>query len=281
MSSGPVKPPQRFNLVRPQFFDFSESDASSLPGMVDAGRRSAAVRRRNLAAWVGTWAVAAVTIVLASASAQFGLVLLEVGVLTMALAVTSFLGIRAARTEADTLNTYLWEILRYNIRLEQSATRDSLTGLYHRAHFMELLAEEFQRVREGGHSFSLVVMDLEDFGEINRRFGYDTADRVMQAVAQRLSHAVRSGDVVARIGNDEFAALFADAGEEQVEQLAERLSQAALAPPFVDRERGDAKIHLRASFGMASCHPGHASPSHLMSEALAKLHQQKSERSAA
>jgi len=282
MNSKAVEPPlQRFNLVRPQFFDFSESDASSLPGMVDAGRRSAAARRRNLAAWVGIWAVAAVAIVLASATVELTLVLLEVGVLTVALAVTSLLGVRAARTEADILNTYLWEIWRYNIRLEQSAARDSLTGLYHRAHFMELLAEEFRRAQEGGHSLYLVVMDLEDFGEINRRFGHDTGDRVMQAVARRLSDAVRSGDLVARIGNDEFAALVADAGEEQVEQLAERLSQAALAPPFVDREKGDAKIHLKASFGMVSYHPGHASPSHLMSEALDRLHQQKSKRSAA
>jgi diguanylate cyclase (GGDEF)-like protein len=281
MSSGPVKPPQRFNLVRPQFFDFSESDASSLPGMVDAGRRSAAACRRNLAAWVGTWAVAAVAIVLISATVELGLVLLEVGVLSAALAVTSFLGIRAARTEADTLSTYLWEMWRYNIRLEQSATRDSLTGLYDRAHFMELLAEEFQRAREGGHSFSLVVMDLEDFGEINRRFGHDTGDRVMQTVARRLSHTVRSGDVVARIGNDEFAIVIADVGEEQAEQLAERLSQAAVVPPFVDREKGDTKIHLRASLGVASYNAGHASSSHLMSEALARLHQQKSKRSAA
>lgn len=282
MNSKAVKPPlQRFNLVRPQFFDFSESDASSLPGMIDAGRRSAAARRRTLAAWVGTWAVAAVTIVLASARAELSLVLLEVGVLTAALAVTSLLGVRAARTEADTLNTYLWEMWRYNMRLEQSAARDSLTGLYHRVHFMDLLAEEFQRARDGGLSFSLLVMDLEEFGEINKRFGHDTGDRVMQTVAQRLSHTVRSGDLVARIGNDEFAVLVADVGEEQVGQLAERLSQAALAPPFVDREKGDTKIHLRASFGVVSYDPEHASPSHLMSEALARLHQQKSKQGAA
>jgi diguanylate cyclase (GGDEF)-like protein len=281
MNSRPVKPPQRFNLVRPQFFDFSESDASSLPGMVDAGHRSAASRRRNLAAWVVIWAVAAVTVVLASATAELSLVLLEVGVLTVALAVTSLLGVRAARIEADTINTYLWEMWRYNIRLEQSATRDSLTGLYDRAHFMQLLAEEFRRAREAGHSLSLVVMDLDDFGEINGRFGHETGDRVMQTVAQRLSHTVRSGDVVARIGNDEFAILMTDIDGEQAEQLAERLSQAAVASPFVDRDNGDTKIQLEASFGMASCHPGHGSPSAIMSEALADLRQQKSKRSAA
>jgi diguanylate cyclase (GGDEF)-like protein len=281
MNSKAVEPPlQPFNLVRPQFFDFSESDASSLPGMVHAGRRSAAARRRTLAAWVGTWAVAAVTIVLASARVELSLVLLELGVLTAALGVTSFLGVRAARTEADILNTYLWEIWRYNIRLEQSAARDSLTGLYHRPHFMHFLAEEFQRARGGGSSFSLVIMDLEDFGEINKRFGHDTGDRVMQEVAGRLSQTLRSGDLVARVGNDEFAILIADTPEEQVEQLAESLSQAVLAPPFVDPEKGDVKIHLRASFGVASYDPGHVSASHLLSEAMASLQQQKSKQAA-
>jgi diguanylate cyclase (GGDEF)-like protein len=281
-NSKAIEPPlQRFNLVRPQFFDFSESDASSLPGMVDAGRRSAAARRWTLAAWLGTWAVAAVTIVLASATVELSLVLLEVGVLTGALAVTSFLGLRAARIEAGTLSAYLWEMWRYNIRLEQSAARDSLTGLYDRAHFMHLLAEEFQRARDGGSSFSLLVMDLEDFAEINKRFGHDIGDRVMQAVAGRLSQTVRPGDLVARIGNDEFAILITDVRGEQAQQLAKRLSQAALAQPFVDPEKGDTRIQLRASFGVASCDPGHASPSHLMSEALARLHQQKSKQGTA
>jgi diguanylate cyclase (GGDEF)-like protein len=282
MESDPAeRSPQRFNLLRPQFFHFSRSDASSLPGLVDEGRRSAWSQLRALAAWVVIWAVAAMAIVLASARVELSLVLYEMVVLTTALAATALLGLWSARREANTLNRYLWEMWRYNIRLEQSAARDSLTGLYDRVHFMDMLAEEFHRARTGKSPFSLLVMDLKNFGEINRRFGSDVGDQVIRAVAKRLSSTVRSGDLVARIGDDEFAVLTVDSNEEQAEQLARRLAEVALALPFAQRGQEGQDIELSAFFAVAAYDRRFGSPSELMTEALAKLHQHRSKRRAA
>lgn len=282
MDSDPAETrPQRFNLLRPQFFHFSSSDASSLPGLVETGRRSAWNQRRALAAWVVIWAVAAVAVVLASARVELSLVLYEVVVLTTALAATALLGLWSARGETKTLNRYLWEMWRYNIRLEQSAARDSLTGLYDRVHFMDMLAEEFHRARRGESPFSLVVMDLDNFGEINRRFGSDVGDQVIRAVAKRLSSTVRSGDLVARIGDDEFAVLMADSDEGQAEQLARRLADVALALPFARRAKKGPSIQLSASFAVAAYHHRFSSPSELMTEALARLHERRSKQRSA
>jgi diguanylate cyclase (GGDEF)-like protein len=269
--------PHRFNLLRPQFFHFSSSDASSLPGLMDEGRRSTWKQQRALVAWVVIWAVAAVAIVLASARVELSLVLYEVVVLTTALAATGLLGLWTARSEARTLNRYLWEMWRYSIRLEQSAARDSLTGLYDRVHFMDMLAEEFHRARKGKPPFSLVVADLENFGEINRRFGSDVGDQVIQAVAKRLSSAARSGDLVARIGNDEFAVLMTDSNEEQAEQLARRLADVALALPFARRGKKAPTIQLSASFAVATYDHRLSSPSELMTEALTRLYERRSQ----
>lgn len=282
MDSDPAETrPQRFNLLRPQFFHFSNSDASSLPGLLEEGRRSTWSQRTALAAWVVIWAVAAVAIVLASARVELSLVLYEVVVLTTALAATALLGLWSARREAKTLNKYLWEMWRYNIRLEQSAARDSLTGLYDRVHFMDMLAEEFHRARKGESPFSLVIMDLTNFGEINRRFGPEVGDQVIRAVAKRLSNTVRSGDLVARIGDDEFAVLMADSSKEQAEDLARRLADVALALPFARRGKKMPSIQLSASFAVATYHHRFRSPSELITEALVRLHKRRSKQRAA
>jgi diguanylate cyclase (GGDEF)-like protein len=279
MESDPAeRPPQRFNLLRPQFFDFSGSDASSLPGLVEQGRRSAWNQWRALAAWVVIWAVAAVAIVLASARVELSLVVYEVIVLTAALGATALLGLLSAKSEAKTLNRYLWEMWRYNIRLEQSAARDSLTGLYDRVHFMDVLAEEFQRARKGEQRFSLLVMDLDNFGQINRDFGSDVGDQVIRAVAKRLSSTVRSGDLVARVGDDEFAVLMADSSEEQAEQLVRRLADVALARPFARRGRKGPNIQLSASFAVVAYDHRFGSPSELMTGALARMHESRMQR---
>jgi diguanylate cyclase (GGDEF)-like protein/PAS domain S-box-containing protein len=123
------------------------------------------------------------------------------------------------------------------------AWSDSLTSLPNRA----LLVE---RLREGevGSPRSLLFLDLDDFKTINDSLGHPTGDRVLVELAARISDVIREGDVVARIGGDEFAVLAEITDREMLEALAARLL-AAVAEPLV---LGGRELRLSASIGIAS-----------------------------
>jgi diguanylate cyclase (GGDEF)-like protein len=92
-------------------------------------------------------------------------------------------------------------------QLTHRALHDPLTGLANRALFGERLRIAVDRHRVHRRPFALVIVDLDDFKEINDRYGHTVGDVVLQAVGQRLRACVRATDTVARLGGDEFAVL--------------------------------------------------------------------------
>jgi diguanylate cyclase (GGDEF)-like protein len=91
--------------------------------------------------------------------------------------------------------------------LEKRATHDPLTGLPNRALLEDRINIAIQRARRGGKSFAIAYVDLDDFKEINDRYGHAAGDKVLTEVAQRLVQSVRASDTVARLGGDEFVVL--------------------------------------------------------------------------
>ncbi|HEY3550034.1 MAG TPA: EAL domain-containing protein [Gaiellaceae bacterium] len=123
------------------------------------------------------------------------------------------------------------------------AWSDSLTSLPNRALLVERLREG-----ESGSPRSLLFLDLDDFKTINDSLGHPTGDGVLVELAARIGGVIREGDVVARIGGDEFAVLAEMADPVLLEALAERLL-AAVGEPFV---LGGRELRLSASIGIAS-----------------------------
>jgi diguanylate cyclase (GGDEF)-like protein len=109
--------------------------------------------------------------------------------------------------------------------LTEMATSDPLTGLANHRTFHERLQTEFARAQRHGRPLSLVMLDLDQFKEINDTAGHGAGDKVLAAVAAELQKVARAEDVLARIGGDEFALL-----------LPETSSMDAMA--FVERVRG-------------------------------------------
>lgn len=112
------------------------------------------------------------------------------------------------------------------------ATTDSLTGLANRRTFDERLDVEIARAQRHDHPLSLAVIDLDNFKSVNDRHGHLAGDDVLVEVARRLSALARAGDVVARMGGEEFAWLLPETNIESAAAAARRACRAIRDVPF-------------------------------------------------
>ena len=133
-------------------------------------------------------------------------------------------------------------------RVERMASSDMLTGVSNRASFDRRLGEMLSVAERGRHLLALFTIDLDRFKEVNDQFGHGSGDDLLRQAASRLKHAIREGDVLARVGGDEFALLQLDPpSAAHAGVLAEKLLD-ALARPF-DLDNHEVKIS--GSIGIA------------------------------
>jgi diguanylate cyclase (GGDEF)-like protein/putative nucleotidyltransferase with HDIG domain len=149
------------------------------------------------------------------------------------------------RTLADQLAVALHNAQAYQQAMEQAIT-DGLTALKTHRFFMESLDREWRQATRAGNIFSVIMIDLDGFKQVNDRHGHLEGDRVVKAVAALLGERVRHSNVVARYGGDEFAILLPGASVDQAETLAERLRARIATDPFL------LEHSVTASFGIAS-----------------------------
>ena len=138
---------------------------------------------------------------------------------------------------------------RAQTRLRHEATHDALTGLANRTFFRERLARALEHARTSPDRASAVLFfDLDDFKEINDTLGHAAGDQMLIVVAERLQRAVRSSDVVGRIGGDEFAVLLNDrADAAAVDATVARIQETLVAPASFDGRI----VYITASVGIA------------------------------
>jgi diguanylate cyclase (GGDEF)-like protein len=107
----------------------------------------------------------------------------------------------------EALETTATALSERDARLVEMANHDSLTGLFNRRRFVEELKKETIAVMRHGHMSAVLFVDLDQFKYINDSCGHQAGDRLIRKVADELTRSVRSDDVVARFGGDEFAIL--------------------------------------------------------------------------
>jgi len=109
---------------------------------------------------------------------------------------------------------------RYEIRLAHLADHDALTGLANRRLFDHELARHLERCERYGPTGALLLLDLDNFKEVNDTLGHGVGDQLIISAASLLRTGVRSTDIVARLGGDEFAILLPEADREEAETVA-------------------------------------------------------------
>lgn len=99
---------------------------------------------------------------------------------------------------------------KYEEKIQQMAFHDSLTGLPNRKLFSDRLGIVLAQARRNKKKVGIVMLDLDNFKDVNDTLGHDVGDTLLKAVAERLSGTLRKSDTVARFGGDEFVLIFPD-----------------------------------------------------------------------
>ncbi|MFP5307558.1 MAG: GGDEF domain-containing protein [Gammaproteobacteria bacterium] len=138
-------------------------------------------------------------------------------------------------------------------RLYQRATRDPLTGVANRGHFLEMAQLELDRARRFAEPLSIVLVDVDQFRKINDAYGHEVGDRVIVSLARAALANLRRIDLIGRLGSDEFAVLMPRANKEPAAEIAQRLRR------IFGEQRvpvgGGREIGYTATLGLAALRP--------------------------
>ena len=108
-------------------------------------------------------------------------------------------------------------------RVRYQATHDALTGPSNYREFMETLEREVRRAERSHHSFTLMLLDLDDLKRINDRFAHLAGNRALKRLAEVMKGQCRETDLAARYGGDELAVVLIDSDQRMAQHLAERI----------------------------------------------------------
>ncbi|HXA35421.1 MAG TPA: EAL domain-containing protein [Steroidobacteraceae bacterium] len=135
-----------------------------------------------------------------------------------------------------------------NKQLRHLATHDALTGLPNRVLMDDRISQSIVLAERQGHSFAVILLDLDRFKMVNDSLGHRAGDELLKAVAQRLKNVVRDVDTVARLGGDEFVLIVTPSPErDAAQQVAHRIIDALQAPVRI----ADVEVHTSPSIGIA------------------------------
>jgi len=136
----------------------------------------------------------------------------------------------ALRTQQKALALQNEELLKKNElileqaqRLERMATKDFLTGLSNRRHFLKRADQEEKRFKRTGSPFAVILLDIDHFKKINDTYGHECGDKVLSRISRELENSLRAQDIPARWGGEEFICLLPETGVDGILSAAEKI----------------------------------------------------------
>jgi diguanylate cyclase (GGDEF)-like protein/PAS domain S-box-containing protein len=160
-------------------------------------------------------------------------------------------------------------------RVAFMAHHDLLTGIANRTTFMEKLEEAGARLRRGQETFTVFMLDLDRFKNVNDSLGHPAGDALLKQTADRLKASLRETDVVARLGGDEFAII--QGGEPDQRGAAIELAKRIIALISAPYDINGTMVNIGTSIGIATASAADVDPDTLMKHADLALYRTKSE----
>ena len=130
------------------------------------------------------------------------------------------------------------ELVYANDKLEYLSVTDGLTGLYNHRHFWDLVDVELERAGDYPGQLGLVLVDVDNFKQVNDRFGHGCGDLLIQRIARILMETIRESDLIARYGGEEFAVLLPNTNRRGAEAVSEKVRDAVEKMVFNVPETG-------------------------------------------
>jgi len=166
----------------------------------------------------------------------------------------------------------LGKLQEQNKKLAHMALHDSLTGLPNRNLLEDRLQIMIEDCRRHQREFALVILDLNQFKEVNDTYGHDQGDELLRQFADRVGYIIRAADTFARMGGDEFIMLLHDVSDESCILMCERVKESILRPYSLK----EAEVNIGLSAG-AAIFPKHGEePATLMRHADEAMYASKS-----
>ncbi len=155
----------------------------------------------------------------------------------------------------EELHSAMADLAEARHELEKLASADALTGIANNRRFNSFYQHEWNRAARYGTPLSVVVLDIDDFHAYNELYGHDQGDEVLRQIALELNHGVvRPGDLVARIGPEEFGMVLADTDEDGSRFVAEQMME-RVRGLGIRHERSSVADVITVSVGVASAQP--------------------------
>lgn len=166
------------------------------------------------------------------------------------------------------------EIVAYESKLLDMSTKDGLTEIYNRRYFEGRLKEEFERHKRFKRTFSLVMIDIDFFKQINDLFGHQCGDFVLKSVVGRIVSNIRKIDILARYGGEEFSCLFLETNSAGALVAAEKIRKIVSEEKY---EFENYSMDVTISLGVAELSESkkYASPDLLVKKADEALYEAK------
>ena len=138
-------------------------------------------------------------------------------------------------------------------KLKYLATTDSLSGLYNRAEFLRLAKKEFACAKRNNEELSLLIMDLDNFKNINDTFGHAAGDKMIREIGKIILASFRKTDIAGRIGGEEFAVVLKNVSLEEAKKIADKFRETVAEKKVI---YGEQEINLTVSIGVTAIRGG-------------------------
>ena len=178
----------------------------------------------------------------------------------------------AVALENGQLEQSLSSLSRLKEELQHKAYHDALTGLANRAFFAQSVAQRLEATEPSGLVPVVLFLDLDDFKIVNDTLGHAAGDELLASVGERIQATLRTGDLAARIGGDEFAVLLWDTPEMPV---ARRVANRLIGAFGSGAAEEGAAANAPVSIGVAAGHPGFGSADELLRNADVAMYSAK------